>query len=635
MQTPATADDPRTPGNTRTSLESLLKQHFGHTSFRPMQQEIIADALAGRDQLVILPTGGGKSLCYQLPAVADAQGLTLVVSPLIALMQNQVEALLANGIAATFLNSTLDREELYHREQDALRGRYRLVYLAPERLMSAPGRTWLAKAPITRIAIDEAHCISEWGHDFRPEYRQLAELRASFNGRFRDIAVMALTATATPRVAEDIVNQLTLRSPALHRGGFERINLTYEVRPKHRVLEQITTFLRDRPDEEGIIYCQSRARCEQLAEKLRAVGFDALPYHAGLPPEVRRENQHAFIYGNTRIIVATIAFGMGVDKPDVRFVIHADLPKNIEGYYQETGRAGRDGLPSHCVLFYSGGDRAKIERFIEDVSDEQEREHQRHQLEEMIRYAHATTCRTQRLLAHFGETREGRCNHCDNCLQPPKLLDVTTDAQKLLSAIIRTGQRFGLSHLIDVLRGSASQRVTQRGHDKLSVHGIGKDQPTGHWRALAEHLLTHGQLAATPDDYRTLHFTPQSKPVLKGEVKIELPISKAVAPAPAPGNSASSKRTSGSTPGGISGGISGTQPLGPIDEALFEKLRQLRRQLADEQGIPPYIIFGDTTLRHLAASKPHNAEALLSIPGIGEVKLQRYGSAFLQCIREH
>ncbi|MEM8738003.1 MAG: DNA helicase RecQ [Planctomycetota bacterium] len=603
-------------------LDLLLKQHFGHHAFRPQQRAIIDDAVAGRDVFVILPTGGGKSLCYQLPALADDRGTTVVVSPLIALMQNQVDLLTANGVPATYLNSTLDLDEQWSREQDALAGKYRLVYLAPERLMSAPGKSLLGRLDVARFAIDEAHCISEWGHDFRPEYRMLGQLRSGFDGRFADTPVMALTATATPRVADDIVRELALRDPAQHRGGFERTNLTYEVRPKQRVVAQILDHLEANPLHEGIVYCLSRKRCEEVAGQLKEQGIPALPYHAGLDPSTREANQHAFIFGDARVVCATIAFGMGVDKPDVRFVFHADLPRHIEGYYQETGRAGRDGLPADCVLFYSGGDRGKIEFFINQKETEAEQEHARQQLEQVVKFAHDTGCRTRALLAHFGEDHPGACGHCDNCIKPPKLVDATQDARKLLSAVARTGQRFGLSHVVNVLRGSRSERVLSRNHHELSVHGIGKDQPTGHWRQLAEHLLHHGQLALSADEYRTAFLTPQSKEVLAGDVTVRLPQSRVAA------TSADRRRPrAASTPG--------LDPDLPINESLFAALRELRRDLARNQGVPPYVVFGDAALRQMAQALPTTNQAFLAINGVGQTKLDRYGPQFLEAIREH
>lgn len=620
------------PGIKLDSLDQLLKQHFGHDAFRPQQRDIIDDAVAGRDVFVILPTGGGKSLCYQLPALADEAGVTVVVSPLIALMQNQVDLLTANGIAATFLNSTLDLDELYQREQDAVAGRYRLVYMAPERLMSAPGRALLGRMNVTRFAIDEAHCISEWGHDFRPEYRMMGQLRTGFEGRFRGVPIIALTATATPRVADDIVRELHLDDPAIHRGGFERTNLYYEIRPKQKVVPQILDYLHENPLAEGIVYCQSRKRCDEIAAKISEQGIAALPYHAGLDATVRHANQHAFIFGDARVVCATIAFGMGVDKPDVRFVFHADLARHIEGYYQETGRAGRDGLPADCILFYSGGDRAKIEYFINQKETEAEQQHARDQLEQVVKYCHTTGCRTTALLKHFGEVHdrppEG-CGHCDNCIKPPKVVDATEDAQKLLSAVARTGQRFGIGHVINVLRGSSAERVTSRGHHELSVHGIGKDQPAGHWRQLAELLIHDGHLALTADEYRTAYLTPGSKDVLKGEHKIELAQSRVAKSPSAPGASGERRRRRAAT------NSPGVDPDLPIDEALFTRLRELRRDLARQQGVPPYVVFGDAALRQMAQSLPTTADAFLAINGVGQTKLDKYGPQFIQAIEQH
>ncbi len=612
-------------------LDRLLKQHFGHEAFRPMQRTIVDDAVAGRDVFVILPTGGGKSLCYQLPALIEGAGLTVVVSPLIALMQNQVDLLTANGIPATFLNSTLDREELYRREKAALAGEYRLLYLAPERLMSGAGRALLMRLEVARFAIDEAHCISEWGHDFRPEYRMLGQLRTGFEGRFTDVPVMALTATATPRVAEDIVRELDLRDPAIHRGGFERTNLYYEIRPKQRVVPQVLDYLSANPLAEGIVYCQSRKRCEETADKLKAAGIAALPYHAGLPAPVRQANQHAFIFGDARVVCATIAFGMGVDKPDVRLVVHADLPRHIEGYYQETGRAGRDGLPADCILFYSGGDRAKIEYFINQKETQAEQDHARQQLEQVVKYCHSTGCRTTGLLSHFGEEHAGQCGHCDNCLKPPKVVDATEDAQKLLSTVVRTGQRFGLSHVINVLRGSTAERVTSRGHHELSVHGIGKNQPVDHWRQLAERLLHEGHLTLSGDEFRTAFLTAEGKRLLKGELTIELAKSKVMLPGGHGGGGDRRARRTRTAPGTATG----VDPDLPIDEPLFGKLRELRRDLARKQGVPPYVVFGDTSLRHMAQSLPTDDQAFLAINGVGQTKLDRYGPQFLEVIRQH
>ena len=607
-----------------TSLNGPLKQYFGHDRLRPIQDKAIADVLAGRDVFVVMPTGGGKSLCYQLPATLE-EGTTVVICPLIALMQNQVELLRGYGVRATLLNSTLEPQEAARRERKALDGGYDLIYMAPERLMSAAGRRLLEKLNVARFAIDEAHCISEWGHDFRPEYRQMGTLRSGYGGRFEDTPLIALTATATPRVANDIVKMLGLRNPATHHGGFERTNLYYEVRPKQRSYHQIAEYIQEHPNDEGIIYCQSRARVDRFAQKLREQGIAARPYHAGLDADVREENQHDFIYGDTRVIVATIAFGMGIDKPDVRFVFHADMPRHLEGYYQETGRAGRDGLPADCILFYSPADRAKIEFFIEQMTNEAEKQHAYDQLDKVAKFAHATGCRCVPLFGHFGEEHPGSCGHCDNCRNPPVNKDATEDAQKLLSTIARTGQRFGLGYVIDVLRGSKAQKVLDRGHDELSVHGIGHNQPKGYWSQLADTLIRNNQIALTTDEFRTAHLTEQSKPVLKGDAKVQFAQSRAVA-------------TSGSSRTGKSkASRSGVEdiPLTPVDQELFDELRTLRRELAGEQNVPPYVVFGDLALRAMARNRPTTDAKFLDIPGVGQTKLKRYGPAFMQVIQDH
>ncbi len=597
-----------------TRLDTTLKDRFGHDSFRPMQRQIVQDALAGRDVFALLPTGGGKSLCYQLPAVLS-RGTAVVVSPLIALMQDQVKALEANGISATFLNSSVDPHENAQREQQARAGRYQLLYMAPERLARPAGARLLTQIQVCLFAIDEAHCISEWGHDFRPEYRQLGMLRTGFDNRFASVPVMALTATATPRVAQDVTEQLKLREPCCYTGRFERKNLVYRVAPKRQMFDKIHQYLQTHPTHEGIIYCHSRAATERLAERLSTHGIAALPYHAGLEGATRHRNQHAFVYGDARVIVATIAFGMGVDKPDVRFVIHADLPRHIEGYYQETGRAGRDGLPADCILYYSGGDRAKVERFIDEKPEASEREHAHWQLKQMVRFAHTTKCRCVPLMSHFGQEHDGACGHCDNCLEPPVLADATEDARKLLSAVVRTGQRFGLNHVINVLRGSKAQRVSQFGHDGLSVFGIGSDQRVAHWLSVAERLIETGHLALTRDDYRTAHLTEASMSVLRGEVHVQVPQSR-VAP----------KKD---RPRVV------VEDEGPFDETLFAAMRQLRRSIAQAQGVPPYVVFGDVSLRHMARAQPTTLEKFAGIKGVGQTKLDRYGPAFVELIAQH
>ncbi len=594
---------------TDSDLDTVLKQHFGHNSYRDMQREIIRDALEKRDAFVLMPTGGGKSLCYQLPALL-LPGVSIVVSPLIALMQDQVKALQANGIRATVLNSTLQYSQIIERQNQAAAGAFDLLYMAPERLMSNAGQQLLPRLNVSLLAIDEAHCISEWGHDFRPEYRMLDRFRLDFP----NVPIMALTATATTRVAQDIVQQLHLHDPRAYRGKFERTNLYYQVRPKQKVFEYIIRYLADKPDAEGIIYCLSRAATEQMADKLKAKGINALPYHAGLEKNNRARNQHEFINGNARIIVATIAFGMGIDKPDVRFVMHADLPRNLEAYYQETGRAGRDGLEADCILFFSHADRAKIERFIKEKPNEQERKLAYQLLQKMVNYAYTTDCRCQKLLAYFGEQSDGNCGHCDNCRLPPKIVDATEDARKLLSTVTRTGQRFGILHVIDVLRGAQTQRIERNRHHELSVFGIGGNQTAPHWRRLAEKLIYDKQLAVTNDEYPTVYLTADSKAVLQGKVNIAITVPRVIEKI----KPARPKTTE--------------EDLLPVDRDLFDALRALRRRLAGQQNVPPYVVFTDASLRDMARRRPTSPEQFTEITGVGSHKLKRYGQQFMQVI---
>ena len=607
------------------ALRAALKRHFGHEDFRPMQRQVIVDAMARRDVFLVMPTGGGKSLCYQLPAVMG-RGVTLVVSPLIALMQDQVKALEINGVSATVLNSSVEPAEVYRREQQAAEGRYDLIYMAPERLMGGAGGRLIERLDLAMIAIDEAHCISEWGHDFRPEYRQLGQLRR----RYPDVPIMALTATATPRVAADVVQQLQLRSPSVYRGGFERQNLYYEVRPKQRCVDQIIRYLRENPTHEGIVYCLSRTGTETTAQRLQRDGVAALPYHAGLSNDVRHDNQHAFVHGDARVIVATIAFGMGIDKPDVRFVIHFDLPRHIEGYYQETGRAGRDGLPADCILFFSHGDRAKIEHFIAQKETEHERELALAQLQQMINFAYTTGCRCVPLLAYFGEEHPGGCGHCDNCRYPPDLVDATDDARKLLSAVARTDQGFGLGHVVDVLRGKVTDKVLRWEHQRLSVFGIGAETPPAQWRRVADALFDAGRLAQTDDEFPTNYLTPQSLPVLKGAETVQVVRPRAVKSA----KPARTRRRRDS-PATAGTGPEGDSEVAPVDAHLFEKLRKTRRELAAAQSVPAYVIFGDASLRQMAQDRPTTLDQFELITGVGAHKLKRYGRVFTGVIREY
>jgi ATP-dependent DNA helicase RecQ len=607
------------------NLLPALKKHFGYDSFRPLQEEIIRDALAGRDVFALLPTGGGKSLCYQLPALVR-DGLTVVVSPLIALMKDQVDGLLANGVAATFLNSTLGETEARARLCGLHNGEFRLLYVAPERLMLESFLEKIRAWPVRLLAIDEAHCISEWGHDFRPEYRQLSRLR----DEVPDVPVMALTATATTRVREDIVRQLRLREPRDFVASFNRPNLTYRVTPKQQAYEQTREFIRQRGRESGIIYCQSRKSVESLAERLAADGIAARPYHAGLTDKQRSENQEAFLRDDARVICATIAFGMGINKPNVRFVIHYDLPKNLEGYYQETGRAGRDGLPSDCLLFFTSGDVMKYMRFIDEMTSEDERRVARAQLRQMVHYAECPGCRRVELLSYFGETFPGsNCGACDNCLAPRDTYDGTVPAQKLLSTILRAKQAshegdrtFGLNHHIDVLLGHTTERTERWGHARLTTFGIGTDVPQHEWAAIGRELIRLGYLVLSTDKFTTIDVTPAGLEALRARTPITLTRSLAVAKLPK-----KSRKKSAPEPAAAS-------DL-PPDEALYEKLRALRRQFADERNVPAYIVFSDAALRHMAVVKPTTEDEFLWINGVGEKKRADFGAAFLALIREH
>jgi len=595
------------------TLETALKQYFGFDSFRPLQREIAQAVLDGEDALALLPTGGGKSLCYQLPAMLS-QGLTLVVSPLIALMKDQVDALTANGIAATFLNSSIDGDAAAARLSGLDRGEYHLLYVAPERI-AVPGflermRGW----NLRHIAVDEAHCVSEWGHDFRPEYRRLTALREAF----ADVPVLALTATATERVREDIERFLALRRPTRFVGSFNRPNLRYSVFEKHDAVTQLVSFASARAHESGIVYVSSRNMAADLAVKLSQAGIEARPYHAGLTPLQRTRNQELFIRDEIRVVCATIAFGMGIDKSNVRYVVHYDVPKNLEGYYQETGRAGRDGLPSDCVLFFNGADAAKQRYFIRQIPNVAERTQAERLLRKMLDYAAMPECRRAFLLSYFGEESPYlTCGNCDNCLQAPELVDGTLAAQKLLSCLYRVRAKSGFStgahHLVDVLRGASSERITEWGHDQLSTYGIGKEYTKEQWLALVSELLRAGWIEQE-DARRTLFLTSDGLAALREGRSIRFALPRFV----------KKKRKQKASEHVLVAG----------DDALFERLRELRKRLADAAEIPPYVVFSDATLRSLAAQKPSDASSFLAISGVGEVKLERYGDAFMAAIAE-
>lgn len=597
---------------TEHPLLAPLKQYFGFTSFRPLQEDIIRDALAGKDIFALLPTGGGKSLCFQLPAIVRP-GLTVVVSPLIALMKDQVDALQAGGVPATFLNSSLGSDESRARLRGLHQGEYRLLYAAPERLMLSGFLADLQRWNVKLIAVDEAHCISEWGHDFRPEYRQLAGLREMFP----EVPVMALTATATERVRKDIVSHLKLREPGCYVASFNRPNLTYRVFAKEEPYEQLLELVRGRKRESGIVYCQSRKSAESVAERLSRDGVRARPYHAGLTPEERNRHQELFLRDEVRVICATIAFGMGINKPNVRFVVHYDLPKNIEGYYQETGRAGRDGLPADCVLLFSPGDVVKQHRFIDEKPSPQERQIALAQLQQMVHYAESGTCRRTELLGYFGETyAETECGACDNCLSPRDTYDGTIAAQKLLSCVYRvrqlSGFDFGLNQVVEVLTGAQSDNVRRWNHETLSTYGIGREHSRPEWKSIGRELIRLGYLAQAADKFQVISLTEKGRAVLKQRTPVSLT------------RSVSASENTSTRKGEVA-----------CDEDLFEKLRALRKRLADERGVPPYIVFSDVALRHMARDYPSNHTEFLNISGVGQSKLAAYGDTFLAEIAAH
>ena len=593
-------------------LAGSLKKHFGYDQFRPLQHEIISDSLAGRDVFVLMPTGGGKSLCFQLPALMR-NGLTIVVSPLISLMKDQVDALQTSGIPATYLNSTLDRQGAVARWRGLHRGEYRMLYVAPERLMLD---TFLERAVnwnIAQFAIDEAHCISEWGHDFRPEYRELKKLRT----HFPDVPMMALTATATERVRADIVKQLKLREPHCYVASFDRPSLTYRVVPKSAPYEQLLEFIRSRPNDSGIVYCASRKIAESLARNLNEDGVSAKPYHAGLTSAERTKNQDAFLRDDVRVVTATIAFGMGINKPNVRFVVHYDLPKNLESYYQETGRAGRDGLPSECVLLFSASDVAKQLHFIDEKSEPEARI-ARTQLQQMVHYAETRDCRRVTLLGYFGETfTKPSCEGCDNCLTPRETFDGTIPAQKFLSCVHRihakSGFGFGVNHIADVLRGADTEAIRQRRHNELSTYGIGRELKREAWQAIGRELSRLGLIESAPGKFATLSLTPAGRDALRHRTPITLTKQIEVV-----------ARDQKARAGAIE-----------CDEVLFERLRGLRRRLADERNVPAYVIFSDVSLREMAKHYPTTATEFRRIPGVGEQKLKDFADVFLGEIKNY
>ena len=638
--------------------QAVLKTTFGYNEFRPMQKEVIASVLSGCDTLAVMPTGGGKSLCYQIPALLFG-GITLVVSPLISLMQDQVASLVENGVSALFLNSSLEWDEYLDAVQRIKSGSVKLVYLSPEALAAERTHSILhdASAPVSCITVDEAHCISEWGHDFRPGYLEISNVRA----QFADAVCLALTATATAQVRADITANLRMQAPEIFIAGFNRPNIFLEVRPKRNALHEVTACLEKHSGESGIIYCFSRNQVDTLTEKLKSSGYSALNYHAGLSDEERKDHQQQFIRDKVRIMVATVAFGMGIDKPNVRFVIHYDLPKSLEEYYQEIGRAGRDGLASHALLLYSAGDAHKIRSFFEEAVDSANSERL---LQAMLKFASARTCRRHFLLSYFGEQfvpaaanekpespdaepedigsesengagKTGAFPCCDVCSAPPRLTDVTIPAQKFMSCIYRTQSRFGLSYIVDVLLGSKQKRIIENGHDKVSTWGIGRELSKEDWFALSDALIYAGLVEKT-GDYNVLIITENGKRTLASRAKIELPVDligqSGVNQAEFKNSGIDSKKDGIAHKKGEYKRGEFLRTLNEDDVALYESIKDWRRRAAEEENVPPYVIFGDRTIEDLIFKKPRTVRELLNVFGIGEIKAEKFGSALLRLV---
>ena len=591
---------------------SVLKSVFGYQSFRKGQEEVIHAALNGQDALVVMATGNGKSLCYQIPALCF-EGLTLVISPLISLMKDQVDQLQANGIEADFLNSSQTLEQQQQVQNKLISGQLKLLYVSPEKVMTNSFFQLISYSKVSFIAIDEAHCISQWGHDFRPEYTQLGGLKASFP----HAPIMALTATADYATRQDILTHLNLENPHKYIGSFDRPNIRYTLEEKYKPMEQLTRFVLAQKGKSGIIYCNSRNKVERIAESLRNKGVSAAAYHAGMETALRERVQQDFQRDNVQVVVATIAFGMGINKSNVRFVAHFDLPRSIESYYQETGRAGRDDLPAEAVLFYEPADYAWLQKILLEKPETPQRQIEQHKLEAIGEFAESQTCRRLVLLNYFGEHRQTPCNNCDICLDPPKKYDGLVDAQKVMSTIYRVGQCFGAHYVIAVLRGMHNQKIIERQHDKLSVYGIGKDKSKEHWQSVIRQLIHLGFVQQVISELNpTLQLTEGAKAILKGEEPLELAM---------PRISAISKIAHNPQRQGVAN----------YDKDLFARLRFLRKQIADKENIPPYIVFNDATLQEMAQYMPTSNIEMLQINGVGSIKLERFGQPFMALIQEH
>ncbi|EGQ9765259.1 MULTISPECIES: ATP-dependent DNA helicase RecQ [Vibrio] len=597
------SDSPVTP-------QRVLEDVFGYQEFRDGQLLVIDAAIEGRDSLVILPTGGGKSLCYQIPALVRA-GITLVISPLISLMKDQVDQLKANGVAAECINSTMPREELLSVYNRMHTGHLKLVYVSPERVLMRDFIERLENLPLSMIAVDEAHCISQWGHDFRPEYAALGQLKQQFS----HVPFMALTATADDATRRDILERLQLNNPEVYLGSFDRPNIRYNLVEKHKPVSQIVRYLETQKGNCGIIYCGSRKKVEMVTEKLCNNHIRAAGYHAGMDADERAYVQEAFQRDDIQIVVATVAFGMGINKPNVRFVVHFDIPRNIESYYQETGRAGRDGLPAEAMMLYDPADISWLRRMLDEKDDGPQKQVETHKLNAMSAFAEAQTCRRQVLLNYFGEYREKPCGNCDICLDPPKHFDATEEARKALSCVYRVNQSFGMGYVVEVLRGMQNIRVRENGHDKISTYAIGRDHSHDYWVSIFRQLIHKGLLFQNITRNSTLQLTEEARPLLRGDVTLELAVPRLDTAARA---AKSDKLTSKN-----------------YDKKLFAKLRKLRKSIADEDGLPPYVVFSDATLIDMAEILPTSYGEMLAVSGVGQRKLEKYADPFLDLIQEH
>ncbi|MGP8309129.1 ATP-dependent DNA helicase RecQ [Vibrio sp. YIC-376] len=598
------------PSDSPVTPQRVLEDVFGYQTFRDGQQQVIEAAVEGKDSLVIMPTGGGKSLCYQIPALVRS-GITLVISPLISLMKDQVDQLKANGVAAECVNSTMSREELLSVYNRMHNGQLKLIYVSPERVLMRDFIERLESLPLAMIAVDEAHCISQWGHDFRPEYASLGQLKQHFS----HVPFMALTATADDATRRDILERLSLQEPQVYLGSFDRPNIRYNLVEKHKPISQIIRYLDTQKGNCGIIYCGSRKKVEMVTEKLCNNHIRAAGYHAGMDADERAYVQEAFQRDDIQIVVATVAFGMGINKPNVRFVVHFDIPRNIESYYQETGRAGRDGLPAEAMMLYDPTDISWLRRMLDEKDDGPQKQVESHKLNAMSAFAEAQTCRRQVLLNYFGEYREKPCGNCDICLDPPKHFDATEEARKALSCVYRVNQSFGMGYVVEVLRGMQNIRVRENGHDKISTYGIGRDHSHDYWISIFRQLIHKGLLFQNITRNSTLQLTEEARPLLRGDVSLELAVPRLDTAARA---AKSDKLTSKN-----------------YDKKLFAKLRKLRKSIADEDGLPPYVVFSDATLIDMAEILPTSYGEMLAVSGVGQRKLEKYADPFLDLIQEH